>query len=112
MPTIRLAFCVVLIGLARLAVAADEPKTGSYHITYSDRSPQSAVEYQARRFGWNMTQLRASEHEKDYQLASESFEVFVPESYKADGTWGVFVWVSPGGRGHLQERWREVLEKH
>ncbi len=107
-----LAFFSLAILSANLALAADDPQTGSYHTTFTDRSPQSAIEFQARRFGWNMTQLRASEFEKDYDLQNESFEVHVPDSYKAGENWGLFVWVSPGGRGNLHESWREVLEKH
>jgi predicted esterase len=91
---------------------ADDAKTGAYSTTFTDRSPQSAIAFQAGRFGWNMTQLKASEFEKDYDLSNESFEVFVPESYKTGEKWGLFVWVSPGGGGRLHENWREILEKH
>jgi predicted esterase len=102
---------IVLVAPAA-ALAADEAKTGAYHTNFTDRSPQSVIEYQARRFGWNMTQLRASEYEKDYDLSAESFEVNVPDSYKPGDGWGLFVWVSPGGRGNLHEGWRDVLQKH
>jgi predicted esterase len=105
-------FLLAGLGWGGMVFAADEAKSGSYHVSYTERSPMSAVEFQARRFGWNMAQLKASEYEKDYELASESFEVHVPESYKVGEKWGLFVWVSPGDRGNLHENWREVLEKH
>src|SRR5881628_142291 len=107
-----LLILIALIAPAAPALAADEPKVGAYQATFTDRSPQSPIEYQARRFGWNITQLRASEYEKDYDLGAESFEVNVPESYKPGDGWGLFVWVSAGGRGNLHEAWRDVLEKH
>jgi hypothetical protein len=98
--------------LASAIFAQADAKTGAFQTTFTERSPQSAIEYQARRFGWNITQLRASEYEKDYDLSAESFEVNVPETYKAGDGWGLFVWVSPGGRGNLHGGWSEVLEKH
>jgi len=112
MRTHRLLILISIFASATSAVAADDAKTGAYQTTFTERSPQSAIEYQARRFGWNITQLRASEFEKDYDLNNESFEVNVPESYKAGDGWGLFVWVTAGGRGNLHEGWRNVLEKH
>ncbi len=107
----RAVFFICLL-LQTCALAADDPQTGSYHITFADRSPQSAITFQAGRFGWNMAQLRASEFEKDYDLKSESFEVHVPDSYKPSDNWGLFVWVSAGGGGNLHQAWRDILEKH
>src|SRR5258705_12708799 len=106
------ALCSLFLLLQTPALAADDAKSGSYPATFTDRSPQSAVEFQARRFGWNMTQLKASEFEKDYDLSAESFEVHVPDSYKPADNWGLFVWVGAGGRGQLHESWRDLLEKH
>src|SRR5258705_3368444 len=107
-----LAMLIGIVAPAAVVLAADEGKTGAYQVTFTDRSPQSAVEYQARRFSWNLTQLRASQYEKDYDLGAESFEVNVPDSYKAGDGWGLFVWVSAGGRGNQHEAWRDVLERY
>src|SRR5258706_8846228 len=107
-----LAIFIAILAPAAPALAADEAKTGSYHTTFTDRSPLSAVEAQAKRFGWQMAGLNASQFEKNYDLPNESFEVNVPESYKAGDGWGLLVWVSAGGGGNVHEGWRDVLEKH
>src|SRR2546423_15288067 len=107
----RLIIFIALVVPAAFAAAADEGKTGSYHTTFTDRSPLSAIEAQAKRFGWQMAALNASQFEKNYDLANESFEVNVPENYKAGDGWGLLVWVSAGGGGNVHEAWRDVLEK-
>src|SRR5712675_333907 len=107
-----LAIFAALIAPAAYALAADEAQTGAYHTTCTDRSPLSPLDVQAKRFGWKMADLMASQYEKDYDLNNESFEVNVPDSYKAGDNWGLMVWVSAGGGGNLHQGWRDVLEKH
>src|SRR5438093_5138128 len=102
-----LPILLMLISPAALSAAADEAKTGSYHTTFTDRSPLSAVEAQAKRFGWQMAALNASQYEKNYDLGNEYFEVNVPESYKAGDGWGLLVWISAGGGGNVHEAWRD-----
>src|SRR6266568_5261614 len=111
----RRRWLIILIALVTpvsWARAADQAKSGAYHTTFTDRSPLSAIEAQAKRFGWRMADLNASQYEKDYDLGNEAFEVNVPDSYKAGDGWGLLVWVSAGGGGNVHESWRDVLEKH
>lgn len=103
---------IILAALFVPAALADEPKTGAYQTSFTDRSPLSALEIQVPRFGGSFIALKASGKDNDYNLAEETFEVWVPASYKAADGWGLFVFDSPGGRGNLHEQWREVLEKH
>src|SRR2546421_12982918 len=106
------AISIVLFATETQLPAADEAKTGSYNTTFTDRSPVSAVEAQAKRFGWQMAALNASQFEKNYDLANESFEVNVPENYKAGDGWGLMEWVSGGAGGRGHDAWRDVLEAH
>jgi hypothetical protein len=112
MPTRWFSILIVAFAPLAAALAADEVKTGAYQTSFSDRSPLSALEIQVPRFGGSLTALKASGKDNDYDLKDESFEVYVPQTYKAGDGWGLFVFDSPGGRGNLHEQWREVLEKH
>jgi hypothetical protein len=107
----RLAW-IILAALFVPAALADDPKIGAYQTSFTDRSPLSALEIQVPRFGGTLAALKASGKDNDYNLPDETFEVWVPPSYKAADGWGLFVFDSPGGRGNLHEPWREVLEKH
>ena len=108
----RIARFIILIGFFAPYSFAEDPRTGAFQTTFTDRSPLSALEISVPRFGGTLTALKASGKDNDYNLANESFEVWVPESYKAADGWGLFVFDSPGGRGNLHEEWRQVLEKH
>jgi len=105
----RKSQCFILI--AWLAFA-DEPRTGAFQTSFTERSPLSALAIQVPRFGGSLTALKASGKDNDYDLKDETFEVYVPQAYKAGDGWGLFVFDSAGGRGNLHEAWREVLEKH
>ena len=108
----RIARFIILIAFLAPSAFADEPRTGAYQTSFTDRSPLSALEIQVPRFGGTLTALKASGKDNDYDLGAETFEVYVPASYKQGDGWGLFVFDSPGGRGNLHEPWREVLEKH
>lgn len=110
----------VILALAMLGagsrVTAGEPAKGSYRASPAaeERSPHSALEAVASRLGLNLKAIEAGEHEKRYELTRESFEVFVPEEYVDDGTWGLLVWVSPGESGSFDQgrQYLESLKKH
>jgi hypothetical protein len=100
---------VLLVLLVGASVRAAE--TGHRHMTFAERSPLSPTVEQAKRLGWSMQQIRASELPFDYDLEDESYKVFVPESYVDDKTWGMFVWVSPSNKGTPVKEWLAMLEK-
>ena len=105
------------VGLALIccvisAAMADDVKKGAYQLTLGERSPQSPIAKQSERCGWPLAAINQGNHEKDYNIEAESFEVWVPESYADDGTWGLLVWISAGGDGKVIRPWKDLLEKH
>jgi hypothetical protein len=106
MAVLALIFCCAW------TATAEEAKKGSYQLKLTDRSPLSAIARQAERCGWQLAAINKSQHEKDYDIAGESFEVWVPDAYTDDGTWGLMVWISPGGNGAVIRQWQELLEEH
>src|SRR5689334_14188544 len=95
--------CLLLIVLLAPATFADEPRTGAFQTAFTERSPLSTIDVQVPRFGGTMNALAASGKDNDYNLKDETFQVWVPETYKAADGWGLFVFDSPGGRGSLHE---------
>ena len=92
---------------------AKETKTGSFQITISQRSKESAIPLIVSRLGWGtMDSVKKSGAEQDYDLKNETFEVYVPATYTGQEAYGLFVWVNAGDNGGTPERWRDVLDKH
>ena len=107
---------LVLLGLTRGVTAQETqgPARGSYRISPAaeDRSPNSSLEAVAGRMGARIEAMAGDE--KSYDITRESFEAWVPEEYVDDGTWGLLVWVSPGGSGGFEQgrEYIESLKKH
>src|SRR5688500_8642619 len=99
---------VALMSIASVGLAAE---TGQRHMTFTERSPLSPTVEQAKRLGWQMQQIKDSKLPYEYKIEEESYEVFVPESYVDDKTWGLFVWVSPGNSGAPMKEWLPLLER-
>src|SRR4051812_35400078 len=108
----RIRLLAIFLTLTASATFADETKTGAFQASFTERSPLSAMDIQVPRFGGTMSALAASGKDNDYNLKDETFQVYVPASYKAGDGWGLFVFDSAGGRGSLHEAWRDALEKH
>ena len=75
---------------------------GSYRTTFTERSPLSSPGMYQERF--HMTRegmVQSDPAEGHYDLARESFEVFVPDTYDPDKPAGLFVWISPASSGGL-----------
>jgi hypothetical protein len=71
------------------------------------RSSESAAERWAERFqfGGDLTNW-------DYDLETESFSLYVPDDYQAEGEpYGVLVWVSPFDDGAVPEQLKRVLDE-
>ncbi len=79
-------------------------RTGRFRTVLPERSPLSAIEVYRGRYGLSDADLRATDPAGgEYDLADESFELYVPESYADGDAHGLFVWVSPtpyGGFGN------------
>src|SRR5512143_746532 len=66
--------------------------TGRLHLTFAERSPLSALDVVLNRM--DMTNLSATNAASlEYDLASLSFEVVVPPTYRPDVPHGLFVWL-------------------
>jgi predicted esterase len=42
----------------------------------------------------------------------EEFQLIIPRGYTNDGSWGLYVWISPGPDPRFPREWLEVLAKH
>ncbi len=82
--------------------------TGRLHLTFAERSPLSALDVVLNRMDMNhLTAKNAASFE--YDLASLSFEVVVPPTYKPDVPHGLFVWL---GVSDVLPAWLNVLARH
>jgi tetratricopeptide (TPR) repeat protein len=103
---------------ARPAELPTEPasahRMGRYRTAFAERSRQSDLEALAARFTIPLPDLEAADPERGrYDLAAETFEVYVPESYRRDRPAGLLVWISPGPRGGLWDaELKRVLAEH
>ena len=116
-PICLLALLAASVGAAQAPVVNNPNRTGAYQLKIAERSRNSAIALICARMGWgNMEQVKAAAlkdgADADYDLANETFEVYVPEKYTGDEPCGLFVWVSAGPTGRVHEQWIDVLDKH
>ena len=101
----------------RDVVAGESPRTGSFQIQITERSKASAILGITARMGWGgkadvEAAAKKDGGEVDYDISKETFDVFVPEDYKADEPYGLIVWINPGKGGAPRREWLDVLRKH
>jgi hypothetical protein len=89
------------------------PATGRLHLTFTERSPVSSPEEVCRRTGFLEGAIldEAQKASLKYDLANESFEVFVPPTYKPNVPHGLFVWISAGD-AEVPPGWLDIFRKH
>jgi hypothetical protein len=107
--------CLALLLASPPTSAQDEPppQTGLFEAVFEERHPDSAIRRQAKRFGWKLSIVRENDPEGgEYELADESFQVYVPAHYDGSRPFGLFVWISPADDGRLPAAWREVVDEH
>jgi hypothetical protein len=99
-------FCL-LMAATTPAQAGDFPefKTGQYDITFEESSLDAAPAEVVRR-------LFLDQEPPAYDIATETFRVWVPNAYAHDREWGLFVWVDAGDRPRIPEEWEEILSEH
>ncbi len=87
---------------------------GTFRTAFSERSPLSSpAAYQERFHLTREGMVQSDPAEGRYDLARESFEVFVPESYDPEVPAGLMVWISPANSGGLSRpRNLEALDEH
>jgi len=81
-----------------------ETKTGGFKLSFKERHPLSAKAEMEKR----MPYFKAT----DYDVAAESFEVFVPPAYKPDTPYGLMVFINSGDNGDNNGNFKPLLEKN
>jgi predicted esterase len=111
---IRIALIVLAATMAgiNLGVAYGQVQTGRLHLTFTERSPLSNLDEVLRRIDATDLARKQAEADKaslEYDLARESFEAFVPPTYKPDGSYGLFLWT---GVADIPAAWQGVFTRH
>jgi hypothetical protein len=90
-----------------------EPKKGRFKATFTERHPLSSVAEFCRRSGWTVDTIRKNDDKGgEYDVAQESFEVYVPASYRPEVPHGLFVYISSVNSGGPDGGWTAVLDKY
>jgi hypothetical protein len=85
---------------------------GHQRLTFTKRHPLGTLDEVVRRLDIHFENMLPSDvalAKQEYDLANESFEVFVPSTYKPDVPHGLFVWV---GVTPVSPDWFDVLGRH
>jgi hypothetical protein len=98
-----LVLCAVMA--AASAGWAGETKPGQYTVTIAERHPESAGEKMKAR-------MKYAKAVEDYDLAKESFSLFIPNGYDGTAPYGVIVFINSDPPGEVRSRWKEVIEKY
>jgi tetratricopeptide (TPR) repeat protein len=78
-------------------------RVGRYRTSFDKRTPLSGLGEYVKRSGIPMEAiLREDPEALDLDLADEVYEVYVPDAYAPDSTFGLFVWVSPTPYGGFE----------
>ncbi len=86
-------------------------RTGAFQTTFKEHSPLSSLGELARRM--NVKLKRGENPGHQYDLAKESFYVYVPETYQPHTQFGLIVWISPGNDGAIHPAgWRELMDQY
>lgn len=97
----------------RPLLAPEPGRVGRYRTAFTERSPLSDPSEVLARTGTSAAEIRQWDpSEGRYDLADESFEVFVPEGYRPGAGYGLVVWVSPGYTGGPPPELEPVLDEH
>jgi len=109
---------VLLATTCRPAIGQNDPEVGQFQIRLREPAAASAIEHCVPRLvapekfaAWR-AQLGRSLPERAYDPAEETFEVYVPESYRPRRGFGLLVWIDSDDRGTLpSEDWKPVLDR-
>jgi len=75
-------------------------------ITFNARHPESALERLVSRLRWRSDSFEA------YDIAKQTYELYVPADYDSDAPYGLIVWVSPSDSGRPPENWLSRFDQH
>lgn len=106
---------VLFVMLTFSIASAEEPvtyKNGSFTAVFKQYSPLSDTGAISSRMQLSVEPGRIKKHH--YDIANESFEMYVPDCYDSNTPFGLIVWIPAGPRGSL-ERYqgsKELMTKH
>ncbi|MEM6453874.1 MAG: hypothetical protein AAF772_02145 [Acidobacteriota bacterium] len=83
------------------AVVPDAHRVGAYRARFAARHPESQRDAYLRRHGADPSAPDLPADAMTYDLAEESFELFVPDTYRPEKPAGLLVWISPTARGDV-----------
>lgn len=90
MPIAPLLLLAFVFGAAHAAA----PRTGTFELTISERSPLSSSEEMHQRIGRG---------DPDYDVAAEPYDVYVPASYDGTVAYGLIAYINSGQGGHAPQ---------
>lgn len=94
-----------LAGQSAAAPAPTETQTGDFQKAFKERSPFSVKAELEKRVPFFKP--------GDYDLAAESFEVYVPSTYKPGGApYGLLVFINSGDDGKCNGNFKPLLDKY
>lgn len=90
-----------------------EAKRGHLKETFAEKHPLSTLTEWCKRNGWTFEGIKSDDDKGgQYEIAQESFEVYLPQSYDGTLPHGLFVFISAGAGGAPEKEWPAVLDKH
>jgi hypothetical protein len=104
-PSLLAPFLLAFVLSSAAAAELLPHKPGTYTVRFSE----SAVQSGADEVKWR---LHSVEDPGSFDIAKEQFQLVIPESYRADEPWGLFIWVSANDAASLPADWLSVLASH
>ncbi len=108
---------LIVLWPASLRASAAPAKTGEYTITGSPLSNQfmsivftRLVAVPAYYGGWPNKGVNG--HDPENSQIKSHFSVYVPPTYRPDGTWGLMVYVFPGDKAGIPPSWKAICQRH
>jgi tetratricopeptide (TPR) repeat protein len=97
----------------RPLLAPEAGRRGRYRTSFHEGAPLSDPAVVLARTGTSPSEVRQYDpSEGRYDLAEETFEVYVPQDYRAGAGYGLLVWVSPVVTGGPSPELEAVLDAH
>jgi len=103
-------FCAVVLLLTAPAPGADAPRTGSFTIESPEIDKLIFADV-ARRWGTTADADNPPKGAEGDAGEKVSWFVYVPAGYRADGSFGLLVWISPTSHAGMPGQWRGVMDR-
>ena len=97
------------VTLAQANAPATEPAVGRVEAKFQESDPNGGVANVLKRIGWK---LPSDAPERNYDLAQESFIIYLPADYAPEKKFGLLAFISPSDNGEPPEQFLPVLDKH